>query len=183
MEQHLGFIRDILDVKMLILFVMAQLDEPVDAQTIYELCYQDDSVSYIDVKTAIPQMVSSGHLHETKDDLYEITEKGREAEEVTRDGIAFPVMQRAKAAVERLKRHKKRDRFLRTDIQRIESGEYSVRMGLDDLQGTLMNLELMMPSLEQARKMERAFRKNAELVYQSVMVGLLEEAEKKDTEN
>ena len=45
MEQH-GFIQDMLDVKVLILFVMAKLSYPVSLQKIYELCYQDDKLSY-----------------------------------------------------------------------------------------------------------------------------------------
>lgn len=181
MERY-GFIHDILDVKLLILFVMSRVEQPVTAQTIYELCYQDDRLSYFDVQQAIPQMVKSGHLKQ-EDDRYTITEKGRETEEITRDEIAFPVMQRAKTAVERLNSAAKRERFLRTEIKKKENGEYSVLLGLDDLQGALMNLELFMPTLHQARKMEAAFRKNAEIVYQSVMVGLLEEAEGKATEN
>ena len=36
MEQH-GFIQDMLDVKVLILFVMAKLSYPVPLQTIYEI--------------------------------------------------------------------------------------------------------------------------------------------------
>ena len=42
MEQH-GFIQDMLDVKVLILFVMSKLSYPVSLQKIYELCYQDES--------------------------------------------------------------------------------------------------------------------------------------------
>ncbi len=61
MEQH-GFIQDMLDVKVLILFVMAKLSYPVSLQKIYELCYQDDKLSYFDVSVAVPQMVQSGHL-------------------------------------------------------------------------------------------------------------------------
>ena len=41
-----GFIHDILDVKILILYVMSLVEEPVSAQTIYELCYQDDCLSF-----------------------------------------------------------------------------------------------------------------------------------------
>lgn len=182
MERH-GFIHDILDVKILILYVMSLVEEPVSAQTIYELCYQDECLSYFDVQEAIPQMVESGHLEKNQDDCYSITDKGRETEEITQDAIAFPVKQRAKSAVEKLNRTTKRDQFLRTEIRKKENGEYSVVMGLDDLQGPLMNLELTMPNLQQARKLEAAYRRNAEAVYQSVMIGLLEEAEGGDIEN
>ena len=75
--QRLGFIHDMLDVKVLILFVMSRVSYPATSQQIYELCFQDDCVSYFDVCAAIPQMVKSGHLTETEEGLYEITEKGR----------------------------------------------------------------------------------------------------------
>ena len=182
MERH-GFIQDILDVKILILYVMSLVEEPVSAQTIYELCYQDERLSYFDVQEAVPQMVESGHLEKNADDLYVITEKGRETEEITQDSIAFPVKHRAKMAVERLNRTTKREQFIRTDIQKNKNDEYTVHMGLDDLQGALMDLALTMPTLHQARKIEAAFHRNAEAVYQSVMISLLEEAETEETEN
>ena len=74
--QRLGFIHDMLDVKVLILFVMARVGYPVSSNEIYELCYQDDCLSYFDVCTAIPEMVKSGHLKEAEDQKYVITEKG-----------------------------------------------------------------------------------------------------------
>ncbi len=75
--QRLGFIHDMMDVKVLVLFVMARVNYPVTAQQIYELCYQDDCLSYFDVCTAVPEMVHSGHLRELENQSYEITEKGR----------------------------------------------------------------------------------------------------------
>ena len=181
-ERH-GFIHDILDVKILILYVMSLVEEPVSAQTIYELCYQDECLSYFDVQEAIPQMVETGHLEQAENGRFVITDKGRETEEITQDSIAFPVKHRAKTAVENLNRKTKREQFIRTEIRKKDNGEYSVLMGLDDLQGQLMNLELTMPNLQQARKLETAYRNNAEAVYQSVMIGLLEEAEGAEEEN
>ena len=72
---------------------------------------------------------------------------------------------------------------MRTEIKKQENGEYTVVMGLDDPQGCIMKLELMAPTLRQARRLETAYRKNAEAVYQAVMIGILEEAEEPDTEN
>ena len=61
MQQH-GFIHDMLDVKVLILFVASKALYPLSLQKIYELCFQDDCLSYFDVSVAVPQMVESGHL-------------------------------------------------------------------------------------------------------------------------
>ena len=43
MERH-GFIHDMLDVKVLILYIMSRAMYPVDLQKIYELSYQDDGL-------------------------------------------------------------------------------------------------------------------------------------------
>ena len=97
--QRLGFIHDMLDVKVLILFVMARVNYPVTNNEIYELCYQDDCLSYFDVCTAVPEMVKSGHLKELEEQKFVITEKGRADGSLTEDSIAFTVKQRAENAV------------------------------------------------------------------------------------
>ena len=47
--QRYGFIHDMMDVKVLILYVMSRVSDPVDTQQLYELCYQDECLSYFDV--------------------------------------------------------------------------------------------------------------------------------------
>ena len=42
--QRLGFIHDMMDVKVLILFVAARASYPMTNQEIYELCYEDGRV-------------------------------------------------------------------------------------------------------------------------------------------
>ena len=180
---HLGYIHNILDVKVLILYVMSLVETPVTAQTIYEFCYQDDSLSYFDVQESIPQMVATGHLLQRDEDLYVITEKGRSAGEVTWDGIAVAVRERATRAVEQYNKAKKRDKFLRSAIEEKDDGEYVVRMGLDDMHGPVMDLAITAPNIQQARRLERAYRAKAELVHRAVMGVLLEEAKKQDTKN
>ena len=172
-----GYLHDILDVKVLILYILARAETPLTPQTVYELCYQDDSLSYFDVQEAIPQLVKSGHLEQLPNYRYIITEKGRAVEEVTADSTAFTVRERARVAVERYNKNLKRQQFLRSEIQRKDDGEYLVRMELDDLRGPLMDLTLTAPNLQQARRLEAGFRKNAELTYQAVMIGLLEDGE------
>jgi hypothetical protein len=89
--QRLGFIHDMMDVKVLILFVTARANYPMTAQEVYELCYQDDCLSYFDVCTALPEMVASGHLQIVEEEKYVITEKGRNDGALTEDSVAFTV--------------------------------------------------------------------------------------------
>ena len=173
--QRLGFIHDMLDVKVLILFVTARSGYPMTCQEIYELCYQDDCLSYFDVCTAIPQMVKSGHLKALEDEKFEITEKGKADGALTEDSIAFTVKQRAENAVARFNRQMRRSSFVKTQVIPRESGDFSVIMALDDEMGNLMTLELVAPDQRQAVRLSRLFEKKAENVYNLTMAELLDE--------
>lgn len=175
--QRLGFIHDMLDVKILILFVTARANYPMTEQEIYELCYQDDCLSYFDICTAIPEMVKSGHLQEQEEKRYVITEKGRETGSLTEDSIAFTVKQRAENAVDRFNRQLRRSSFIKTQTLPREDGDYSVIMALDDESGNLMTLELMAPDSRQAVRLGKLFEKKAEEIYNLVMMELLDEDE------
>lgn len=175
--QRLGFIHDMLDVKVLILFVMSRVGYPVTAQQIYELCYQDDCLSYFDVCTAIPQMVTSGHLKELADEQYEITEKGRADGSLTEDSIAYTVRCRAENAVARFNRQLRRSSFVQTQVIPRDTGDFSVVLSLDDEQGNLMTLTLMAPDQRQAVRLGKFFEKKADLIYSMTMAELLDDEE------
>ena len=178
--KRLGFIHDMLDVKVLILFVTARSSFPMTMQEVYEVCYQDDCLSYFDVCTAIPEMVVSGHLRDLGDGKYEITEKGRQDGALTEDSIAFTVKQRAENAVSRFNRQLRRSSFVKTQILPRQNGDFSVIMALDDEQGNLMTLELMAPDQRQAVRLGKLFERKAEDVYNLMMAELLDDEEALD---
>ena len=178
--QRLGFIHDMMDVKVLILFVMSRVGYPVNVQQIYELCFQDDCLSYFDVCTALPEMVESGHLKKAEDECYVITDKGRETAKLVEDSIAFSVRQKAENAVDRFNRKVRRSSFVRTKVTPRETGDFSVVKSLDDEMGNLMTLELVAPDQRQANRLSRLMEKKAEAVYNLTMTELLDDEEEID---
>ena len=173
--QRLGYIHDMMDVKVLILCVTARAGYPMSGQEIYELCYQDDCLSYFDVCTALPEMVASGHLRQIAGDSYEITDKGRQDGASLEDSIAFTVKQKAEAAVARFNRQLRRSSFIKTQVIPRQGGDYSVIMALDDEKGNLMTLELLAPDQRQAVRLGKLFQKKAEMLYNLTMTELLDE--------
>ncbi len=172
MEQR-GYIHNMMDVKVLVLYIMSRVLYPVDLQKIYELAYQDDCLSYFDLAQAVPQMVDSGHLEEVEGKRYVITEKGREACAVTEDAVAYPVMQRAQAAVDRYNRAVRRSSFVKTSVRQREGGDYSVSLSLNDEVSDLLKMELMAPTQKHAYRLAAAFSENAETIYRLIMDQLL----------
>jgi hypothetical protein len=177
--QRLGFIHDMMDVKVLILYVMARANYPMNCQEIYEVCYQDECLSYFDVCTALPEMVASGHLTENEE-KYEITEKGRQDGSLTEDSISFTVRQSAENAIIRFNCKLRRSSYVKTRILPREDGCATVMMTLDDETGNLMNLELMAPNRRQAIRLSRLFEQKAEQVYNLVIAELLSADEQED---
>jgi len=178
--RRLGFIHDMMDVKVLILFVTSRSNYPMTAQEIYELCYQDECLSYFDVCTAIPEMVTSGHLRQLDDEHYEITEKGRQDGALTEDSIAFTVKQRAENAVGRFNRQLRRSSYVKTQIVPRDNDEFSVIMALDDEMGNLMTLELAAPNQRQAVRLGKLFQMKAEEIYNLTMTALLDDEDALD---
>lgn len=177
--QRLGFIHNMMDVKILILYVASRANYPLTVQEIYELCYQDDCLSYFDICTAVPEMVTSGHLQQT-DDHYEITEKGRQDGAITEDSIAFTVKRRAEDAVAKFNRQLRRSSYVRTHVLSRDNGEYTVVMALDDDTGNLMTLELTAPDSRQAVRLSKLFEEKAEDVYKMTMTVLLDDEDEEE---
>ena len=178
--QRVGFIHDMMDVKILILFVATRVQYPMTAQEVYELCYQDECLSYFDVCTALPEMVASGHMEQMGDERYAITEKGRADGRLTEDSLAFTVKQRAENAIDKFNRQLRRRSFVKSQIVPRDSGDFSVVMSLDDEAGNLMTLELLAPNQRQALRLGRLFEEKAELTYNLIMTQLLDTDEEFD---
>ena len=178
--QRLGVIHDMMEVKVLILYVTSRTNYPMTIQEIYEVCYVDDCLSYFDVCTAVPEMVKSGHLLTVGEDRYEISPKGKEAGELTADSIAYTVKQKAENAVNRFNRQIRRSSMVKTQVVQRDGGDYSVIMSLDDETGTLMTLELIAPNQRQAVRLSRLFEKKAEEIYNLTMTELLDDEDELD---
>lgn len=176
-----GFIQDMMDVKVLVLYVAARVDVPVTVQEIYELCLQDDKLTYFDVCDAVPDLVRSGHLQELPNRTYQITDKGRENGAATEDSIAYPVKERAKADVEKFNQTCKKKGLVEAEIIPAEQGDYIARLILNDPNGRLMTLELTAPNQPQAAAICRSFLENGPTVYSLLMADLLENQSDFDT--
>lgn len=174
--QGVGFIHDMMDVKALILFVMARVNYPATEQQIYELCFQNEFLSYFDVRTAIPQMVETGHL-ERSGEQFSITEKGRSDGAAVEGTVPYTVRQRAEDAVLRFNREIHRSSFVRTRVEPKPSGDFGVVLELSDEIGSLMTMELTAPNQRQAVRLQKLMEKKAEAVYNLAMAELLDEEE------
>lgn len=164
MDPH-GFLHNKLDVKVLILFILARIDTPLSGQEIYEVAYQDDSLNYFTLTESLPELVGSGHITKDERDRYAITDKGRKQGSYVEDSIAVPVVQKVSAAIEKKLTTLRREGYITTAVTQDEDGYWIVTLRYRDEKLPMMSLSLMAPSQSLGEAMAKNLKKNADTLY------------------
>ena len=162
-----GYLHNKVDVKVLILFILARIDTPLSGQEIFEVAYQDDSLNYFTLAESLPELVESGHLLTDDHGRYSITEKGRKQGAEVEDSLAVPVVQKVSVAIAEKQIQLRRDGFITTEISQDENGFWVAVLNYRDDGMPMMRLELMAPNEELANTMAANMKKRANLLYKT----------------
>lgn len=170
----MGFIHDKLDIKFLILYLMARVAGPVDFTTLADLTFCDDGVEYFDFAESVAELVSTGHLA-VEGDLYTITDKGRRNGEICESSLAFSVRKKCDRNLAKVNAVLRRNAKVRSELLPREDGGVTLRLILDDDKGNLMTLDLLAVSEDQANQLADQFRLHPEALYENILQTLLGE--------
>ena len=160
--ENWGFIRDKLDIKILILFILEKLPQPVEAATLADLALFDGGFTWFDYTDCLAELVKTGHVTEEAG-KYAITDKGRRNVNTVSSSLPYTV--RAKA--ERLAAPV-------AAVMRRAKGGATGGLRLSDGVGEIVSMRLAVPDEDQARAIEKRFRAGAEDIYNGI-IGLLTE--------
>lgn len=166
-----GFIRDKLDVKFLVLYLLSRTEAPIDFTTLTDLSMCDAGVDYFMFSQAVSELVQSEHLL-VEQDLYSITEKGRKNSAATEDSLAYSVRQKCDRNLSQLNAKLRQAAQVRAAILPRETNGFTVRLILDDNQDNLMSLELYSPTQEQADRFAALFRACPDRIYRAILSSL-----------
>lgn len=170
----MGFIHDKLDIKFLILYLMARVAGPVDFTTLADLTFCDDGVEYFDFAESVAELVSTGHLA-VEGDLYTITDKGRRNGEICESSLAFSVRKKCDRNLAKVNAVLRRNAQVRSELLPREDEGVTLRLILDDDKGNLMTLDLLAVSEDQANQLADQFRLHPETLYENILQTLLGE--------
>ena len=92
---EVGFIRDKLEIKFLVLYIAARLSEPADGAAMQDLTMCDDGIDYFDYAECLNDLVKTEHLRLTEDGRYLITEKGKRNSAICESSLPYSVRQRS----------------------------------------------------------------------------------------
>ena len=160
-----GFIQDKLEIKFLILYIAARVEEAVPFDTLLDLTLCDDAIDYFDFSDCLADLVRTEHLTLDQNGRYALTDKGRRNGATCESSLPYSVRQRCDKNLEEWNRKLLRRRQVKAATERRPNGTYTVRLQLTDDKGGVMDLRLMMVDQAQAKAAAKRFQESPEKLY------------------
>lgn len=173
---RIGFIQGKLDIKMLTLYVLAHVAAPIDFNTLTDLVMCDDGVDYFLYAEGVAELLDNGHA-EKKDEFYIATEKGRSLSLDLESSLSPVIRRRCNQRLAPLNAALKRKAQVQSEIIPLEdgSGSVTVKLRLDDDQGSLFTLSLLAANQEDGKTIARRFSDHPGRIYNGILGVLLAE--------
>ncbi|MBP5168046.1 MAG: DUF4364 family protein [Oscillospiraceae bacterium] len=167
-----GLVRDELDRKILILYVLRRLPAPIDSELLYEVCLCDNGLQYFDYSQSLQDLVDSGNVAE-EDDEYVITEKGIRNADAVCTSLPFSVRNAADKLITPAAEMLSRAALIVTEKLEDENG-CTMHLAVSDGECPLLDMKIYCGDGDNARQIRRNFRRNAEQYYQDFYATLSE---------
>lgn len=169
MQGGVGFIRDKLEIKFLILYILARVIEPISFETVLDLTLCDDGIDYFDFSDALADLVRTEHLTISPEGLYAVTDKGLRNSEICESSLPYSVRIRTDKNVALCNQKLRRKSQVKAETVRRDNGTYTVALSLSDDFGSVLELELMVVQEEMAQTLEDKFLKAPEKLYSALL--------------
>lgn len=166
-----GFIQSELDLKFLVLYIMARVAGPITFLQLLELALCDAGVDYFSLTQAVDHMVATGQLSK-EDDRYSITEKGRRNSEICESSLPYSVRMHCDENLVKVNEALRREAQVQTKILDNEDGTCTLHLRLNDVSTPMLDLNLLVPGPSQAVAMSQKFQKDPAGLYHAI-IGLL----------
>lgn len=178
-----GFIRQKIDIKILILYILEKLPAPVSQNMLTELTLIDNATNYFDYIECLTELEQKDLIITTEEDKYSITPKGIRTAVEMESSLPYTIRLKASSGAERAAKILAREAMIKASHKEKPEGGYTVSLSLSDGLGEVMHLDILAGSDQQAKEMEKRFRKNAESLYLRIAGILTGESSEEDPQD
>ncbi len=164
-----GYIRDDLDLKVLILYLMDRVIRPVTFQQLLELTiYLDPGVDYFSLTAAVPHMVQTGQLIQDSG-RYAITERGRRNSSICEENLPYSIRLHCEENLLKVNEDLRLSEEIRAGIEERKDGTCMLHLRFSDCDGPLLELHLLVSSRPEAQTMSQRFLTDPSALYIGVV--------------
>ena len=162
------------EIKLIILYLLNELDDEYDFQTLSEIIVWDGSISYFVFSQCFDELIATGAIlknESTENTLYAISPLGKEFIREAKDAILSFVKERIMRSATRLLAFKKDGTNVSSKIEPKNSG-YQLNCSICNKKFKLLEINMYLDNLEEAELLQQNFEKQAERVYSSLLAQL-----------
>ena len=161
------------NVKIFVLYLMENINYPMDFVTLNDVVMQTDYVMYLDFAEGFGEMVDDGLVEcvgkdERESELYFITEKGRVIAAELKSDLLDSILDQSLACALRYLNFRKRGVEAKCRIIPTENGKYKFECSLTEKGELIFKTEMTVDSQNRAERMKANFKERPETVFRGV---------------
>jgi hypothetical protein len=165
------------NVKIFVLYLMRNVNYPLDFVTINEIVMQSDYIMYLDLAEAFHETVDSGLIEEVAtnengDALYFVTKRGAMVAEQLKSDILPSILDRSLTAAFRYLDFKRRGITVDCTSERRADQTFDVTVIVREKEKVLMQTTVNVDSEYRSRQMRENFRERPDVVYRGIIAML-----------
>ena len=160
------------DVKIFILYLLMNIEYPIDITTLSDISVQDEFVKQFDFMDCFFELLENGAIScifQDGQQLYEITDAGRKAAEALQSEILPTIRQKSLKNAYRLLSFKKTGAVVESSVKKEEDGRYTVSVSIKNRAGHVMSASVTVDGVQDAVKMRENFEEKPELIYRGLL--------------
>ncbi len=163
-------------VKVFVLYLLWNIDAPLEFETVNDIVTADGYVGYFDFAECFAELLDGGHVEkltgESGEELYRITQKGINVAENLSDDIFAEIRDRSLKSALRLISFKERHAELRyecVDVPDSEGGGYSVTCSVLEHGRATCSVTVKVDSKNRADAIRKNFHEHPEAIYRGAL--------------
>ena len=162
------------NVKIFVLYLMKNINYPMDFVTINDVVMQNDYVMYLDFAEAFQQMLAGGLIQEDGrsergDALYSVTSKGRLVADQLKCDILPTILDQSLACALRYLDFRRRGVTVDCESLRLFDQTFDVTVTVKEKDKVILRTTVNTDSEYHAIQMKRNFRERPEVVYRGIV--------------
>lgn len=169
MASLIGSVRN---VKIFVLYLMENINYPLDFVTINDIVMQTDYVMYLDFAEAFTEMLDGeliARVEEDGEELYVVTEKGKMVARELKSDLLPSILDRSLSAALRYLNFKARGIVAKCVIEPIEDGRFSVCCSFMEHKICIFSQTVVVDTQNRAERMRANFYERPEAIYRGVL--------------
>ena len=161
------------NVKIFILYLMENINYPLDYITLNDIVMQTDYVMYLDFAEGFSEMlkddlVKSAGFNNENDELFCVTEKGRMVASELKSDILDSILDHSLACALRYLDFKKRGVTVGCSSEKLPDGKYLFKCNYTEKGRVLFCSEMVLDSQARAERMKENFRERPEAIFRGI---------------